>query len=70
MNCVIPRIVISKVFMAGKAWPAKKKPWMTRLALSYMLPQRNMLMFLHRLNATSTVLSDARTGKSGNTTLK
>jgi hypothetical protein len=25
MNCVIPRIVISKVFMAGKAWPAKKK---------------------------------------------
>jgi hypothetical protein len=70
MNCVIPRILISKFFMAEKAWPAKKKPWMMRLPLSYLLPKRNMMTFLHRLNATTTVLSDARTGMSGNTTLK
>jgi hypothetical protein len=41
-----------KGLYGGKGLAGKEKPWMTRLTLSYLLPQRNMLTFFYRLNAT------------------
>jgi hypothetical protein len=59
-----------KALYGKKGLAGKEKLWMTHLPLSYLLPQRKMVTFLHRLNATSTVLSSVSTGASGNTTLK